>query len=423
MEKIYTVTLPDIGEGVVEGEVVQWLKKIGDRVIQDEAVVIVMTDKATVELPTPYPGILTKQYHQPGEIAHKGRGLYDLSVDASIKFKPQEGAANEALSAGKQQKKPCSLAAATTAATAPTANDTKHGTKAAAIPHVRKLAKELGLDIDAVAGSGPQGRVEVRDLAEALRVLAPAAAALAPTTAPLPALPVQPGERREPLIGIRNLMAKKMAESKRHIPHFSYFEQLDATRLVQLKQRFQQKAEKERIGVTYMPFLIRALSLTLQRFPQVNSSYDESSKELVIYPHHDIGIAVTTPLGLIVPVLKGVDKMTQEQIVRAYWDLRCKMKENKLSSSDMKGSTITISNFGGLQGGGLFATPIINHPEAAILAVGRIAPQPMVKSGVVVPCETLNLSWSFDHRLIDGDLASNFSAFFAKLLENPAQLL
>lgn len=402
---------------------VQWLKKIGDRVVQDEAVVIVMTDKATVELPTPYPGILTKQYHQPGEVAHKGRGLYDLSVDASIKFKPQEGAAHEAVAAGKQQKKPCSLAAATAStAAAPIPTDKKEGVKAAAIPHVRKLAKELGLDIDAVAGSGPQGRVEVKDLAEALRAKAPATTALSQHT-PLPALPAQPGERREPLIGIRNLMAKKMAESKRHIPHFSYFEQLDATRLVQLKQRFQQTAEKERIGVTYMPFLIRALSLTLQRFPQVNSSYDESSNELVIYPHHNVGIAVTTPLGLIVPVLKGVEKMTQEQIVRAYWDLRCKMKENKLSSSDMKGSTITISNFGGLQGGGLFATPIINHPEAAILAVGRIAPQAMVKSGVVVACEALNLSWSFDHRLIDGDLASNFSAFFAKLLENPAQLL
>jgi pyruvate dehydrogenase E2 component (dihydrolipoamide acetyltransferase) len=418
MEKIYTVTLPDIGEGVVEGEVVQWLKNIGDKVVQDEPIVVVMTDKATVELPTPYPGILAKQYYQPGELARLGKGLYDLSVDNSLELPVQKQSALGQVSAPKEtRQKSCP---------AQTALESKNSIRAArgelersaALPYVRKFAKELGVEINSVTGSGPQGRVEVSDLAAALRGVPTSAAAMS-TSSLMP----REGEKREPLIGIRNLMAKKMTESKRHIPHFSYFEQLDATRLIQLKQHFQRAAEKEQIGVTYMPFFIRALSLTLQRFPKVNSSYDENSNELVIYPYHNIGIAVTTPLGLIVPVLKGVEKMSLEQIVRAYWDLRCQIKANKLHQSDMSGSTITISNFGGLQGGGLFATPIINHPEAAILAVGRVSTKPMIKNGIVVACEALNLSWSFDHRLVDGDLASNLSAVFSGLLENPAQLL
>jgi pyruvate dehydrogenase E2 component (dihydrolipoamide acetyltransferase)/2-oxoisovalerate dehydrogenase E2 component (dihydrolipoyl transacylase) len=401
----YTVTLPDIGEGVVEGEIVQWLKQEGDSLVQDEPVVVVMTDKATVELPTPHPGKLAKQHYRAGQIAIKGKPLYDLLLNEPV---AKKGAVKQKEAAA-EPKAPCPLARKL-----PVERNSQTTSEKKALPYVRKLAKELGIDINTLSGTGKEGRIELHDLASSAPHSALKTAQIAP----------QEGEVREAVIGIRKLMAKKMAESKRHIPHFSYFEQVDATRLVQLKQYCQKMAKEENLGqVTYMPLMIRALSMALKQYPQLNSSYDESTGELVIYPWHNIGIAVTTPLGLIVPVLKNVETQSLRDIVASYGTLRAKFKENQLQSGDMKGSTITISNFGGLQGGGLFATPIINHPEAAILAVGRVQPQPMVKQGTLAICQTLNLSWSFDHRIVDGDMAATFSAYLAKLLTNPAQLL
>lgn len=407
-ENTYTVTLPDIGEGVVEGEVIQWLKKIGDNLAQDEAVVVVMTDKATVELPAPYPGVLAKQYYAEGETAIKGKPLYDLSL-SGIAVKKEASPSKE-----NKKERHCSKAEKK-ALKAPEreVEKSERGPSAAALPSTRKLAKELAIDINVVQGTGKEGRVEVHDLF----------AARAEEPQQQTSYQSLPNDRREPVIGIRKLMAKKMAESKRKIPHFSYFEQVEAARLVQLKKSFQKAAAAEGVQVTFMPFFIKALSLSLHKFPQINSSYDEATHELIIHAEHNIGIAVTTPLGLIVPVLKNVENLSLEEIVRAYWNLKNKFKENKLLSSDMKGSTITISNFGGLQGSGLWATPIINYPEAAILAIGRVQPQPIIKNGALAISETVNLSWSFDHRIIDGDLAANFSNFFALLLKNPSQML
>ncbi|NGX42130.1 MAG: Lipoamide acyltransferase component of branched-chain alpha-keto acid dehydrogenase complex [Chlamydiae bacterium] len=398
MSKIVTVNLPDIGEGVIEGEVIEWLKEVGDPLRQDEPVVIVMTDKATVELPAPYPGKLAKQYFQPGEIAILGKPLYDIAVEGEelpVKEEKKKEIEKEAII---EKPKPSHVRHIPT------------GEKVLATPPTRKLAKELGVDINRIHGTGKDGRVTIDDLKRSY------------TTEPTPPWHL-PMDEEQPVIGIRGLMAKKTAESKRIIPHFSYFEKVEATRLIQLRQNVKKEAAGEGVKVTFMPFFIRALSLTIQHFPIANSSYDLSSNRLILHKQQNIGIAMSTQQGLIVPVLKNVQELSLEQIIRAFEMLKEKAATNQLQSSDMKESTITISNYGVLGGGGYWATPVISHPEVAILAVNRIQKQPIVKNNQVVPCDILNLSWSFDHRVIDGDLAANVSHHFTTLIQNPASML
>lgn len=348
----YSFLMPDIGEGVVEGEVVSWLKKVGDPVKKDEPVLVLMTDKATVELPTPHAGILEKIYYKPGEIAKKGLPLFDIATTLE---KPQ------------------------------------------ASPAVRKQAKDLGIPLSTVQGSGPEGRILQKDL--------------------------QQESEDTPLTGIRRLMAKKMEESHAHIPPFSYFEPADATRLVQLKEKMQPEALKENLKLTFMPYFIKALSLTLAKHPLANSTLDEEKLSIKEHPSHHIGIAMKTPLGLIVPVIKDVDKMTLVDIIKAYDALKQKAVNNQLLPSDMKGATITITNFGALSQGADYATPIINYPEVAILGLAHIHKEPVVRSDALAIAEILHCSWSFDHRVIDGDAASAISLTFVKLIENPASLL
>lgn len=404
MSKIFTVTLPDIGEGVVEGEVIEWLKNVNDPVKQDEAVVIVMTDKATVELPSPYPGKIVKQYYKPGEISIKGKPLYDLELaDGHSAIHKKQAQLKES-----STNKPCPAVIPTPSIRQEIVEENR---EILALPSTRRLAKEMNIDLATIKGTGKEGRITPEDL----RKLS------GPSTSYLTPITQLPGDEIVPIIGIKNLMFKKMAESKQKIPHFSYFEKIDATRLVSLRQKFKVQAEKENIKVTFMPFLIRALSLTIKKFPQFNSSVDQN--RMIIHHQQNIGIAMASPLGLIVPVMKNVQEMSLIDLVKGYEDLKNRANENKLHPNDMKDGTITISNFGVLGDGGLWATPIINYPEVAILAVNRIQKQPMVRNDEIVIRETLNLSWSFDHRVIDGDQAAAFSHYFGKLLENPAQIL
>lgn len=405
MGKLLTVNMPDIGEGVVEGEVVEWLKNAGDTLKQDEPVVVVMTDKATVELPAPRPGKLAKQYFQPGQIAVKDQPLYDIEVEGAAEAAEAERPQAAAPAAPKRKEAPCPAKVAGSPAGIA-------GRKGLATPPVRHLAKQLGIDLALVRGTGKDGRITVDDLKGATGAVAPPAPIVA-----------QEGDQERPLIGVRRLMAERMTASKDHIPHFSYFEKVDATRLVALREKVKEEASAEGIHVTYMPFFIRALSLCINQYPEINSSLDESSNKLIIHGHQNIGVAVAGPQGLVVAVLRDVQKMALEALIRAYEDLKKRATAGSLLPSETKGSTITISNFGVLGGAGLWATPIINYPEAAILAVDRIQKQPMVKNNEVVVRDVLNVSWSFDHRFIDGEMGAAISRDYCALIQNPAPLL
>lgn len=417
-KQIITVTLPDIGEGVVEGEVVEWRKNVGDLLQQDEPVVVVMTDKATVELPAPNPGKLIKQYYKIGEIAHLDKPLYDIETSetpSSVETKSKMEKVAE--------KKTPSQTRTEEPKTSPQPNQ-----KALATPATRKLAKELGIDLSTIQGTGREGRITDSDIAQFASKksgnsisLAKSGKRAAPDIAVSSPILHLPHDEESPIIGLRHTIAEKMVESKYLIPHFSFFDQLDATRLIQLRENVKTEAGKYGIHVTFMPFFIRALSLALKHYPQVNGSVDIQKDTLVIHKQHNIGIAKKTSAGLIVCVLKNVQEMTLHEIIRSYDALMQKAKEEKLERSDMIDSTITISNFGTL--GGQWATPIINYPEIAILGIAKVHKQPVVRNNEIVIRELLNLSWSFDHRVIDGDLAAEFSNQYISLLENPAQLL
>jgi pyruvate dehydrogenase E2 component (dihydrolipoamide acetyltransferase)/2-oxoisovalerate dehydrogenase E2 component (dihydrolipoyl transacylase) len=290
----------------------------------------------------------------------------------------------------------------------------KDSTQILATPKVRGLARQLGIPLTNIRGTGDDGRITVEDLQpQASRQVIFGQSALFQL----------PGDEEQPLIGIKALMAKKMAESKAKIPHFSYFEDADATRLIQLKDNSKLKANAEGIHITYMPFILRALSVCIKKYPILNSSYDAEHSKVILHHRQNIGIAMSTPLGLIVPVLKEVEKLGVEALIRSYEELILRARSSKLLPSDMKEGTLTVSNFGSIGNHGLWATPIINYPEVAILAIGWIHQQPIVKNGLITVGDRINFSWSFDHRIIDGDLASQISKSFCSLIENPAALL
>lgn len=408
MEQIHTVKMPDIGEGVVEGEVVDWLKKEGDSVSKDEPVVVVMTDKATVELPSPYQGKIVKHYYQVGQTAVKDHPLYDIELSSDVKI--TTSIHEEGLAIKKEEvTKPLKTAEESVSVI------TKEG-EALAVPFIRKMAKDLGIDLSLVPATGKRGEVTEWDLK--------AYVATSKEGKPQKSIEGRYDDDEElPLVGVRHFMVKKMAESHEHIPPFSYFEQVDATHLIQLRERTKEEAEQQGIRLTFMPFFIRALSLTIRKFPMINSSLDSSGKKLLIHKHHHIGLAMAIETGLIVPVLRDVQDLKLVDIVKQYDELKRKAQIGKLDLPSMKGATITISNYGVLGVGGLWATPIINFPEVAILAVARIQKQPVVKENQVVAKDILDVSWSFDHRVIDGELGASVSHYFNELIKNPAQLL
>lgn len=396
---IHTVLFPDIGEGVVEGEIVEWLKQEGDAVKKNEPVLIAMTDKATVELPSPYEGTIVKHHYQVGQTAKKNTPLYDVQLSSSTTpLNPETNTAT------------------TTTEYPPTSNTpasppiSKRHDHALAIPHVRHLAHDLNIDIDTITGTGKDGRVTAEDLkkhVESSYVAAVASQSLK-------------NDEKRPLAGIRGAMARRMDALR--LPQFSYFEQVDATHLIQLQHHIKQEAAHEGIHLSYMPFFIRALSLTIEMYPEINSSIDMQQNMLTLHQHRNIGIAIATPQGLIVPVIKEVEKMTFEQIIKSYETLKAKTLEGKLAPEELKGGTITISNFG-ILGEGMWATPMVMPPEVAILGIAKIRKGVVPKGDQSVVKDILPLSWSFDHRVIDGQQAAAISHSYCLLLRDAVKLL
>jgi pyruvate/2-oxoglutarate dehydrogenase complex dihydrolipoamide acyltransferase (E2) component len=282
-----------------------------------------------------------------------------------------------------------------------------------ATPKVRHLARKMGVDLVDLQGSGREGRILAKDLIAKMNSIPKKSLEYVP--------PFEDSEE-VPLLGVRGMMAKKMAQSA-EIPPFSYFEQAEATRLIQVRQNIKKETVVEGINLSYMPFFIRALSLCAKKYPLLLSSLNMESKKVFLHKKHNIGVAMASEQGLIVPVLKDVQSKNLEEIIRAYERLKQKALVNRLDPSDMRGATITISNFGALQGDGLWATPIINVPEVAILAAGHMRPQPVVRHGEVVVREMISFSWTFDHRVFDGALAASISHYFCSLVRDPAALL
>ncbi|MGM9923450.1 MAG: dihydrolipoamide acetyltransferase family protein [Bacillus sp. (in: firmicutes)] len=397
--------LPDIGEGMHEGEIIQWLIKEGEPVRQDQPVLEVQTDKVNAELTAPATGIITKLFYKEGDTVEVGATLFtlqDQKGSSAPEIKPVIGAPAEK---------------AETNAARPPETATSH---ALATPFVRQLAREMNIDLQLVKGTGPAGRITERDLQQYTQGgTAPAAS---PESADLQAASPsgEETEERMPLKGIRKKIAEHMVKSVTAIPHVTHVDELEMDALCTLKDQLKRHAEEKNIKLTFLPFFVKAIVVALKEFPIFNASIDTAANEIILKKRYHIGIATDTEEGLLVPVIKHADQKSIFQLAAEIRQLAAKAREGSLKAAQITGSTFTISNAGGI--GGLHATPIINHPEAAILALHKMEPRMVVRNQEGVIRSMMNMSLSFDHRLIDGVTAVRFTNRIKELLENPTLL-
>ena len=419
--------LPDIGEGVAEGEVVRWFVQEGDSIAEDAPLVSVLTDKANVEIPSPRAGKVVKLHAQVGEKVKVG-GLLVTIEPTGGSAAPPPAPAHAAPSAAP----PSSAARPAAAPSAPAPPSA--GVPVAASPYVRRLAAERGIDLASVRGSGPGGRVTEEDLGAAGSAPAsgPARAALPPPSAPTPPLVAPPGPagpapaladvaERIPIRGLRRVISEHMTEATHRAAHFTYVEEVDVTELVRLRERMAKHVEKQGVKLSYLPFIVKGVVAGLKAHPRLNSTMDDARNELVVRSAYHIGVAMAAPDGLLVPVVRQADKKSLAQLAREIQDLADRGRAGKLERSELSGSTFTISSLGAL--GGVLATPILNYPEVAILGVHKIQRRPVYRAdGTIGPAELMNLSVSLDHRVLDGIVAAQFIAVVKSYLEDPHQL-
>ncbi|GAB3017001.1 dihydrolipoyllysine-residue acetyltransferase [Bowmanella dokdonensis] len=417
--------LPDIGEGIVECELVEWLVSEGEEISEDQPVADVMTDKALVQIPSKYSGKVVKLYYQKGEIAKVHTPLFAIEVAGTAGDGQSEdnAAPSEARSAPPLQ-------TATATGNKSDRNIKFSGgehearwinpDKPLASPAVRRLAKELEMDLTAVEGSGKKGRVLKQDLLslnERGQTERPVQQVDQASAQSVPG-----GKRTEPIRGIRAAMAKQMAASVFSIPHFSVSDEIEMDALMAARSQLKPEFEKKGVKLSFMPFIIKALSLALKQFPIVNSQVNEDCTELTYFDDHNIGMAVDSKIGLLVPNIKGVQNLSLFEVAREANRLVELAREGRLPNSDLKGGTISISNVGVI--GGTVAVPVINKPESAIVALGKIQRLPRFdENDNVKAVNIMHISWSGDHRIIDGATMVRFSNLWKSYLENPLGML
>jgi pyruvate dehydrogenase E2 component (dihydrolipoamide acetyltransferase) len=439
--------LPDIGEGVAEGEVVQWFVKEGDAIAEDAPLVSVLTDKANVEIPSPRKGRIAKIHAAVGEKVKVGGLLVTIETEGGGGPSAPTAAGAKAPGAAAPAERPAPLAAPKpTGATAPTpalvpdaASRASPATRTApapagsvnASPFVRRLAAERGIDLTRVRGSGPGGRIVEADLeggASPVVEQQPPQVAAPPeeATETAPASPGAPSELKDvaeriPIRGVRRVIAEHMTESTHRAAPFTYVEEVDATELVALRERMAKHVEKQGVRLSYLPFIVKGVVAGLRAHPRMNATMDDARNELVVRSAYHIGVATAAPEGLIVPVIRHADEKSLAQLAREIQDLAERGRAGKLTRNELTGSTFTITSLGAL--GGVLATPILNYPEVGILGVHKIARRPVYRAdGTIGPADLMNLSVTLDHRVLDGIVGAQFLATVKSYLEDPHQL-
>jgi pyruvate dehydrogenase E2 component (dihydrolipoamide acetyltransferase) len=404
--------LPDLGEGVVEGEIVKWLVKPGDSVEEDQGVVELMTDKATVTVPAPRSGKVVSLHGKEGEIAKVHHPLLTMEVSGSA---PAASAPAHATAVAP--------AAAAASAAAPAARAVESTAKVLATPVTRRMAREHGIDLAAISGTGSQGRVLKADVQAALD-LGRAEPVQAQPRAKLVPLPSAGADQRIPIRGLRRKIAEKMVRSKFTAPHSLFVEEVDVTELVALRKRLNASLAEsgDTLKVSFLPFVCKALVPVFRKYPSLNANFDDAAQELVQRGSYNFGIAAATDDGLTVPVVKDVDRLTIRQLAEEISRLAAGARDKALKLDELSGGTFTITSLG--TNGGLFAMPIINYPEVAILGIHRIRKRPVVTDDDEIGVrEMMNVSLSFDHRVIDGLVAAEAVGALVQLLEHPESLL
>ena len=407
--------LPDIGEGVVEGEVVQWHVAAGDTVTEDDPIVDVMTDKATVTIPSPVTGVVTSLSGDVGDMVAVGSTLveFDSDADAAPASEPEAESEAESSPTPPPAPEPAADPTPAPAAAKPAPAPAAASSRVLASPAIRRRAREAGVDLSQVRGSGPAGRIRHADL-DAYIAADGAVTGAAPSSYSTKRTDVTEVK----VVGLRRKIAEAMTISKSTIPHFSYFEEVDVTELEALRQVLNSSRDESQPKLTYLPFIMLALSRIMPEHPECNAHYDDQGGVVARHGAVHIGIATQTDRGLYVPVVKHVEAMDAWQAAAEMQRVARAAREGTASLEDLTGSTFTITSLG--RDGGLGATPIINHPEVAILGVHKAREMPVVSDGQIVVRRIMNLSSSFDHRVVDGADGAALVQHLRRLLENPA---
>jgi len=427
---IYEFRLPDIGEGLVEGEVVRWLVKEGDLLVEDQPMVEIMTDKATVEISSPRGGRVARRLYAEGQNCPVGKVLIEIEIDntgpSEGPVPPAKGPAGQSPSVPtRSDALPAKAAAGGSGAGAP-------GASVLATPATRKLARDAGVDIRAVTGTGPAGRVTSDDVHSKIGTLG--GSPTPPAKGPAGRSPSgshaidgvavvgEAGDVRIPFRGLRKKIAENMVRSKHTAAHFSYVEEIDCTELVLLRARANQRLAADGAGIklSFLPFIVKATAAALEKFPQLNATLDEAAGEIVQRQQVHMGLATATEGGLLVPVVRNANRLSVVELAREIDRLAAVTRTGKAAREDLSGSTFTITSLGAL--GGVLAVPIINYPEVAILGVHKISRRPAVVGDKIEIRDLMNLSISVDHRVVDGYDAARFVAEIKAMLEAPDRL-
>ncbi|MFG0421907.1 dihydrolipoamide acetyltransferase family protein [Pseudomonas sp. zjy_8] len=417
----HVIKMPDIGEGIAQVELVEWFVKVGDIIAEDQVVADVMTDKATVEIPSPVSGKVLALGGQPGEVMAVGSELIRIEVEGSGNHvdvpqpKPVEAPAAPIAAKPEPQKdvKPAVYQAPANHEAA-TIVPRQPGDKPLASPAVRKRALDAGIELRYVHGSGPAGRILHEDL-DAFMSKPQSNAGQAPD-----GYAKRTDSEQVPVIGLRRKIAQRMQDAKRRVAHFSYVEEIDVTALEALRQQLNSKHGNSRGKLTLLPFLVRALVVALRDFPQINATYDDEAQIITRHGAVHVGIATQGDNGLMVPVLRHAEAGSLWANAAEISRLANAARNNKASREELSGSTITLTSLGAL--GGIVSTPVVNTPEVAIVGVNRMVERPVVIDGQIVVRKMMNLSSSFDHRVVDGMDAALFIQAVRGLLEQPACL-
>ena len=414
----FVFKLPDIGEGIHEGEILKWFVQEGDEIKEDDVLCEVQNDKAVVEIPSPVEGKVLKIHVQEGEVAVVGDPL--ISIDA-------EGYEDDTPEAEPEQPSKEPAQEEKTEERAETIEDSVDRI-VIAMPSVRKYAREKGVDIRAVQGTGKNGRILKEDIdrylagetkTEPEKEVVQEAVETAKQE-PV-ALAGEFPETREKLRGIRRVIADAMVKSKTTAPHVTLMDEVDVTGLVEHRKRYKPIAEEQGIKLTFLPYVVKALISAGKKYPIINAAIDDETEEIVHKHYFNVGIAADTERGLVVPVIKHADKKNLFELSKEINELADKARNGKLSAEEMRGASFTISNIG--SAGGQWFTPILNYPEAVILGIGRIQEKPIARNGEVVVAPVLALSLSFDHRLLDGATAQLALNQIKRVLQDPELIM
>lgn len=427
---IFEYKMPELGEGLHEGEIVKWHIKPGDKIEEDDILMEVQNDKAVVEVPSPVNGTIKELKVSEGTVAVIGDVLILIEVegDAPVSEPAAEPVAEQAAQTPEAPKAPA-------AAPAPQVQ-VEDNRNILATPSVRKLAREQGISLGRIQGTGKNGRITREDVlsytgadvqqpeAAVNEASVPASAEVskaAPSAPQTQAVATDAAEERVPLKGIRKVIANAMVKSVYTAPHVTIMDEVDVSKLVELRKELKPLAEQRGVKLTYLPFIVKALVAAVRKYPVLNASIDDEREEIVYKNNYHIGIATDTDNGLLVPVVANADRKSILTIADEIRDLAVRGREGKLAPHEMRGSTISITNIG--SAGGMFFTPVINWPEVAILGTGRISEKPVVRDGALAVGQVMALSLSFDHRIIDGATAQYAVNHIKQLLEDPQMFI